>query len=150
VKKLLRGRMKVVLPLLLVLIAGVVYVTMLSGSTTEAKRKVPGDVYVLPKDFVVNLSDGHFARITVALVLAPDGIPAAGPEAGPPPVDGFGALPQEAAVRDIVTDEITGVSSGRLTNADGRLWLKRRLLSAIREHTDVHVLGVLLPDVAVQ
>jgi flagellar basal body-associated protein FliL len=149
-KKLLRGRMKVVVPLLLVLVAGAVYMTMLSGSTTEAKRKVAGDVYVLPKDFVVNLSDGHFAKLTVALVLAPGALPAAGPEAAPAPVEGFGALPQEAVVRDVVTDEITGVSSARLTAADGRRWLKRRLLAAIRDHTDVRVLGVLLPDVAVQ
>ena len=37
-----------------------------------AKPKVEGTVYVLQKEFLVNLADGRFAKLTAALVLAHD------------------------------------------------------------------------------
>ena len=38
----------------------------------EAKPKVDGTVYILGKEFLVNLADGRFAKLTSALVLAHD------------------------------------------------------------------------------
>ena len=37
------------------------------GREAEAKPKVDGTVYVLQKEFLVNLHDGRFAKLTAAL-----------------------------------------------------------------------------------
>ena len=142
----LKSRWKIVVPALLVLLGGM-YMFVLKGSS-EAKGKVDGVVYVLPKEFVVNLKDDHFAKLTVALLLPETPVAAEGE--GAAPVEGFGALEQEAVVRDLITDEVTGETSATLTTARGRKALKKRLLKSIEEHTDVEANGVLLTDVAVQ
>ena len=80
----------------------------------EKPSKIHGDVYVLGKDFLVNLADGHYAKLGVAIVVehgAAVPAEAGGHGAAPPkPPEGYGPLPQEAAVRDIVTDTLTDVS----------------------------------------
>ena len=49
--------------------AGGAYKTVLAKPAKAAKPKVEGAVYVLPKEFLVNLADGRFAKLQVALVL---------------------------------------------------------------------------------
>ena len=44
---------------------------VLAKPPRPAKRKIDGTVYVLPKEFLVNLADGRYAKLDVALVLAP-------------------------------------------------------------------------------
>ena len=144
----LTSRWKIVVPVLLVALGGV-YMFVLKPKPVEAKKKVDGAVYVLPKEFVVNLKDGHFAKLTVALVLPALPVAAEGEAASAPP-DGFGLLPEEAAVRDLVTDELTGDSAKDLISGSGRRAIKRRLLAAIQKKTDVDARAVLLTDVAVQ
>ena len=141
------SRWKIVVPVLVVVLAGL-YMFVLKGAPSEAKKKVDGVVYVLPKEFIVNLKDDHFAKLTLALVL-PE-MPVAEGEGGPTAPEGFGLLPEEAAVRDIVTDEVTGETAHDLTSVKGRRALKRRLLAAIKKHTDVEARDVFLTDVAVQ
>lgn len=142
------GKKKIVIGLTVLIVGG-------GGAYSLAKPKprshdrIQGSVYVLPKDFLLNLSDGRYAKLTVALVLAP-GQSTGASEAGTPPPDGFGALPEEAVVRDIVTNVITNDSGDDLISASGREGIKRRILQAIRSGTDVKVNQVLLPDVAVQ
>jgi|SRR4051794_24350236 len=143
----LKSRWKIVVPVLLAALAGL-YMFVLKGTPVEAKKKVDGAVYVLPKEFVVNLDDGRYAKLTVALVL-PE-LPVAEGEGGAAPPDGFGLLEEEAAVRDIVTNELTGDSAADLISARGRRRLKKHLLEAIHKKTDVEARGVLLTDVAVQ
>src|SRR5262245_34339852 len=73
--------------------------------------KVHGTVYVLPKEFLVNLADGRYAKLQVALVV--EAAAAAGHGGGhgaPVPPDGYGSEPQEAIVRDLITDELTNAS----------------------------------------
>jgi flagellar basal body-associated protein FliL len=139
----LKSRWKIIVPVLVALLVGV-KMFVLKG--TEAKGKVNGVVYVLPREFVLNLKDDHFAKLTVALVL-PEA-PVEGGHGTPP--EGFGILEQEAVVRDLVTDEVTGETAKTLTSTKGRKEIKHRLLKAIEEHTDVEASGVLLTDVAVQ
>ena len=74
---------------------------------------------------------------------------AAGHGAAKPP-EGFGTLPQEAVVRDIVTDNLTNASADQLIERGHRHQLKERIAKAINKHTDVHVEDVLFTDVAVQ
>jgi len=75
---------------------------------------------------------------------------AGGEGGGTPPPDGFGTLPQEAAVRDVVTDVLTGQSGDELISERGREQVKAEILRGIRTRTDVRVNEILLPDVAVQ
>jgi flagellar FliL protein len=140
-----KSKWKIIVPVLVVALVGV---KMFVLKSEVAKGKVDGVVYVLPKEFIVNLKDGHFAKLTVALVLPEAPVAAEGE--GAAPVEGFGPLEQEAVVRDLVTDEITGETARTLTTAKGRKEIKHRLLKAIEEHTDVEANGVLLTDVAVQ
>ncbi len=74
---------------------------------------------------------------------------AANKEAVAPP-DGFGPLPQEAAVRDIVTDTLTDRADKDIIDRAGRARLKDRILKAITTKTDVRAVDVLFTDVAVQ
>jgi flagellar FliL protein len=143
---------KVLIPLVVVLVAALSAKFVLAKPAPVVKQKLDGTVYVLAKDFLLNLSDGRYAKLSVALVLAPgQSTGAAGGEGGgAPPPDGFGTLPQEAAVRDVVTDVVTDQSGDELISEHGREKVKAEILAGIRARTDVKVTAVLLPDVAVQ
>lgn len=144
---------KVLIPLVVIVLAGIAAKFVLAKPPPVVHHKVDGTVYVLPKEFLVNLSDGRYAKLNVALVLdhsQPTAPAAGGHGAAPAPPEGFGTLEQEAVVRDIVTDVVTGQSGDELVSARGRKELKEEILKGIRAHTDVKVHEVLLPDVAVQ
>ena len=142
----------ILIPILL-LAAGAGYKLAL-GQPAEAKPepKVHGSVYVLGKEFLVNLADGHFGKVTVGLVLAHDDTSTAaeghGSEVKPP--EGFGPMTQEAVVRDVITDELTGSEQDELTDRARREELKKEIKKELRRRTDVKVEEVLLTDVTVQ
>jgi flagellar FliL protein len=140
-----KKKLKILVPLVLVLAGGAYKFAL--AKPVPVKKKIEGTVYVLPKDFVINLQDGRYAKLDVALVLEEP--PEAGHEAVKPP-DGFGPLPQEAVVRDIVTDALTDASADDLVSRKGRKEIKERILRAIRKTTDVKADELLLTDVAVQ
>ncbi len=115
------------------------------------KDKIQGSVYVLPSSFLLNLSDGHFAKLTLALVLAPGQSSGAAAAGGSSPSEGgVGTLPEEAVIRDIVTNLMTNESSTTLSEESGRDKVKHEILDAIRQQTDVKVERVLFPDLTVQ
>jgi flagellar basal body-associated protein FliL len=148
----MKGKLKIIVPLVLLLVVGGVYKFVLAKPAAIAKPKVAGEVYVLPKDFLVNLTDGKFAKLGVGLVFD-EGFLAAPPktkEAAPAPPTGYGVLPQEAVVRDIVTDVVTDASAKDLTSRKGREDIKLKILKRLQAQTDVKVHEVLLTDVAVQ
>jgi flagellar FliL protein len=145
----------------LVIIVSVVLVALGGGykfgfakEPEPKKSKIHGDVYVLGKDFLVNLADGHYAKLGIAIVVDHGAaVPAGGGGHGaapPKPPEGYGPLPQEAAVRDIVTDTLTDVDSEELTNGRGRNELKERILKRVKQGTDVPIHEVLFTDVSVQ
>ena len=145
---------KILVPVLLLLLGGV-YKFVLAKPPAEAapKPKVTGTVYVMPKDFLVNLEGGKFAKLGVALVIKHDPAHAAGGGGhgpAPEPPEGYGAEPQEALVRDIITDALTGLEADELTSKAGRKELKKHILEEIHHDTDVHAEDVLFTDVAVQ
>jgi flagellar FliL protein len=133
-------------------LAGGAYKTVLAKPKEKPPEpKVHGTVYVLPKEFLVNLADGRFAKLQVALVV--EAAEAAGGHGGhgaPAPPEGYGAEPQEAIVRDLITDELTNAADHQLIQREGREKIKKKILKSIKEHTDVHVEEVLFPDVTVQ
>ncbi|HMJ01619.1 MAG TPA: flagellar basal body-associated FliL family protein [Conexibacter sp.] len=146
-------RKKILIPLLVVLVAGVAAKFVLAKPPPEVHHKVDGVVYVLPKEFLLNLSDGRYAKLNVALVLdhsQPTAAVAGGHGAAAAPPEGFGTLEQEAVVRDIVTDVVTGTSGDELVSERGRRAIKEEILRELRAHSDVRVHEILLPDVAVQ
>jgi flagellar FliL protein len=145
----MKGKLKFVIPLAVLIVLGGAYKVVLAKPSKEDKPKVDGIVYVLPKEFLVNLSDQHFAKLDVALVLPSSEQPAAA-DGGATPPDGYGALEQEAAVRAVVTDTVTDASAKDLTLRKRRGALRTRVLKAIRARTDVKPNDVLFTDVAVQ
>jgi flagellar FliL protein len=145
---------KKLIPVLVALLAlgGVYKFVIAKPKTAEAKPKVEGTVYILGKEFLVNLADGRFAKLTVALVLAHDDTStvAGGHGAMTKAPEGFGAMSQEAVVRDVITDDLTDIKDADLISREGRVKVKEQILKDLKKHTDVKVEDVLFTDVTVQ
>ena len=144
------AKLKIIVPLLLVLAVGYKFV-LAKPATAEPKPKVEGTLYVLGKEFLVNLAGGRYAKLTVALVVkeGDKSIEAAGGEGASPP-DGYGNMAQEAIVRSDITDVLTDTKDSDLINAEGRHKVQEAILRRIKRTTDVQVEEVLFPDVTVQ
>jgi flagellar basal body-associated protein FliL len=142
----MKRKLKLIVPILVLLLGIGAYKFVLSAPA-ESKAKVKGEVYVLPKEFVVNLAGGRYAKLTVALVLAPGQSSGAG---GTPPAEGFGTLEEEPLVREIVTDNVTGAPPEALTSRDGRHGYERKINQAINRETDVKTHAVAFTDLVVQ
>lgn len=110
---------------------------------------------------LVNLANGQFARVCVALVFGHGYIAShtaevaakasgAGKEGAAKPAEGFGVLPQEPVVRDIITNPLASAGARSPQRAKARERLKRKNKERIAAETDVEVADVLSTDVAVQ
>ena len=143
---------KLILAVIPLLVLGGVYKFVLAKPKAEAKPpKVEGTVYVLGKEFLVNLADGRFAKLTVALVLDPKDSSAVGSGASTAKVpDGFGTMTEEAVVRDVITNDLTDAKDTDLIDRDGRERIKAVILKDLKSQTDVKVDDVLFTDVTVQ
>jgi flagellar FliL protein len=141
---------KIIIILVVVLAGGGFVAKSMFLKPAVAKEKIEGTIYILPKSFTANLKDGRYATLTVALVLAPGQSAGAAGEGAAAPPEGFGTLPEEAAVRDIITNLITDQSSGTLTSDSGREHLKTQILASLKSGTDVKVKEILFTDLAVQ
>jgi len=116
------------------------------------KEKVKGTIYLMPKEFLLNLRDGRYAKVAIALDLAPgqsDGASAEGSSSGSGE-SAVGTLPEEPMVREIVTDVITGQNGSSLETGSARRAIQKEIAADIRKQTDVKVIGVLIPDLTVQ
>ena len=139
----MKKKLKFILPLLVLVIAGGAYKTVLAKPAPAPKPKVDGTVYVLGQSFLINLQDGRFAKVTAALVLPPGALPAA--------KEGTAAkLDEEPVVRSIITADVTNAKDATLIVARRREALEKRILKDIRAKTDVKVTDVLFTDVTVQ
>lgn len=151
----MKSKLKFIVPVLLIALGGV-YKFVLAKPAPEPKHKIHGEVYVLPKDFLLNIKGGRFAKLGVALVFkegftaAPAGGGHGGEGAAPAPPEGYGILTQEPVVRSIVTDVVTNSSMKTLTTKKGRKHITEDILKRIGKETDVKADEVLLTDVAVQ
>lgn len=145
---------KLLIALVALIAVGAAYKLVLAKPhDAEAKPKVDGSVYVLGKEFLVNLKDGRFAKLTVALVLSHDDTSTAATgsdHAATQLPEGYGAMSQEAVVRSIVTDDLTDVRDTDLIDAGARAKMQARILKDVRARTDVKVEKVMFPDVTVQ
>lgn len=148
------SKLKIILPIIILVIGLLAGKTFLAKAPAEAapKPKVEGEVYILPKDFLVNLKDGRFAKLNVGLILEHGYLAeaTAGAGHGAKPPEGYGTLPQEAIVRDIVTDALTGAGASELIVKKKREHLKEQITEDIKAKSDVKLEEIILTDVAVQ
>jgi flagellar basal body-associated protein FliL len=148
--------MKKLLPVIVAVLAlGGAYKFVLAKPAAAPKPKphVEGKIYILGKEFLVNLADGRFAKLTVALLLKEDDTSAAAAaegEGATKPPDGFGTMAQEAVVRDVITNDLTDAKDNSLVDREGREKLKAKILKDLKKKTDVKVEEVLFTDVTVQ
>jgi flagellar basal body-associated protein FliL len=142
----MKKKLKFIIPIVLVLFGGV-YKTVLAKPAKLPKPKIAGTVYVMPKEFLLNMADGRYAKLDVSLVLDKSEVV---PTAEGSTNDNYGALPQEPAVRDVITNIVTDSPSNDLIQRSGREKLKKLILKGIRQSTDVKVGEILFTDVAVQ
>jgi len=115
------------------------------------KDKIKGIVYVMPQTFLLNLADGRYAKLSVALELAPGQSDGASAEGGSSSSgETAGTLPEEPVVREIVTNAVTDQNGESLVSTSGRRAVKEQILKEIKQQTDVKVDAVLFPDLTVQ
>lgn len=146
---------KIIIPVVLLVLGGV-YKFVLAKPAPVPKPKIEGEVYIMPKDFLINLKSGRFAKLNAALVLKhgylEEAVAAAsggGHEATTPPA-GYGTLPQEAVVRAIITDALTDIPSSRLEKVKSRMKVQKGVLERIHKETDVEAEDVMFTDLAIQ
>ena len=149
---------KKLVPVIVILVAlGGAYKFVLAkpaAKAEEPKPKVHGTVYMLEKEFLVNLHEGRFAKLQVGLILAHDDVSTVaaggGHGGGATPPEGYGPMLQEGVVRDVITDTLTDAEDKELVEAEGRHHLKEKILKGIKKYTDVKVEHVIFSDITVQ
>jgi flagellar basal body-associated protein FliL len=145
---------KIVPVIVLLAVLGGVYKFVLAKPAPAApKPHVEGTVYMLQKEFLVNLADGRFAKMQIGLVLDHEDtstVAAGGHGAAASPPEGYGAMTQEGVVRDVITGVLTDAKDNELIAAKGREHLKEEILKELKAHTDVKVEHVLFSDLTVQ
>jgi hypothetical protein len=93
--------------------------------------KVRGTVYILSDDVLVDLAGGGYATITVGLRV----------QSGTDTAES-----QTGVIRDVLTNDLTGIDRRELLERERRDLLKLKLARDIRKHTDVELDEVLLTD----
>ena len=138
----MKAKLKFIIPIPIVLVVlAAAYMFLLAPKKTAAKPpKVDGTLVPLTGDFVVNLAGGHYGKLSVAVLMS-----------SPPPVTtGAVALPEDAAVRAVITDELTNLDPAELTDRTSRHDLLAHLVQALKQRTDEPITKVLFTDLAVQ
>jgi flagellar FliL protein len=136
-----KKKILIAVPVLLLVLGGV-YKMVLAPKPEPVKKKIEGAVVPLQKEFLLNLNGGRYAKVSVALVM-PEAPPVAEGAAAPP-------LEQEAAVRAVVTDRLTGLDASFLIERPRRHELLDEIRKAIDKTTDEEVDEVLFTDITVQ
>ena len=144
----MKGKLKIILPVLLLVLAGGggAYKFLLSGGGSGKKAappKVAGELLPLAPDFTVNLDGGHYGKVTVALEME-GAIPKAAEGAT------TATLKENAVVRSIVTNDLTGLTTDELIQRGTREKLLKDILKDLQSQTDEKVTHVNFTDVVVQ
>jgi flagellar FliL protein len=141
---------KILIPLIVVVVAVIGFAGYsFAMPKNTPKVKVSGTIYVLPKQFTLNLRGGQYATLTVGLLLAPGQTVGVASTTNPPPT-GFGSLTEEAVIRAIITNDVTDQPESALVTESGRKTLESKILSDIHSQTDTDVTNIYFTDVAVQ
>jgi flagellar protein FliL len=143
----MKKKKKLMVALVFVVVLGLAgaYETVLKATPVKADPKIVGTLVELVDPFTVNLAGGHYGRVSVALLLT---------KAPAPTLDSSGAnvimLPENDAVRAIITNDLTGIPSNNLVERAPRQKLLVEILRDLKKSTDEPVTEVLFTDLAVQ
>jgi flagellar basal body-associated protein FliL len=145
-----KGKLKLILPVILLLAigGGAAYWFVLAPpakAKKAVKPKVNGSLFALSPEFVVNLTDGHYGKVTVALLLAAD--PTAkdlNPNATTP------TLVEDPVIRATITNDLTGIPSTTLIQRRPRQRLLAQILHDLHHASDEQIRAVMFTDVVVQ
>jgi flagellar FliL protein len=142
---------KLIIALPLLLIVGFLGYKMFGPKPPVPKMKVEGVLAKMDPEFMINLSDGRFAKMTVALQLdekdpLAEEMAAGGGHGGGAETP---AHPQNDVLRAIVTDEFTGQPASSLLDSTQRSLRLKELKKRINQQTDAKVNEVLLTDITV-
>jgi len=143
----MKGKLKIILPVLLLVLVGGggAYKFVIAGGGSGKKApppKVAGELLPLSPDFTINLDGGHYGKVSVALEME-GGIPKAAEGAAP-------SLKENAVVRSIVTNDLTGLTTDELIQRQTREKLLDNILKDLQSQTDEQVTHVFFTDVVVQ
>ena len=139
----MKKKLIIILPVVLLLVAGVAYKKVLAKKPVVAKPKIAGELVQLTPEFVVNLAGGRYGKLTVALQMK-EPIAVAKDATGPPQPK------QNDVVRAVITDTLTGVPAETIVSRVGRHAVLQRILKNLRLKTDEKIADVYFTDVAVQ
>ncbi|HVW90100.1 MAG TPA: flagellar basal body-associated FliL family protein [Gaiellaceae bacterium] len=139
----MKKKLMILVPVLLLVAAGGSYEMVLKPKPKPVVKKIDGSLVSLGDPFTLNLASGHYGRVTVSVVVAPTALPAA---------EGTDAvsLPENDALRAIVTDDLTGIASSRLIDRTARHAVEATVLKDLKKSTDEPITQVLFTDIAVQ
>ena len=137
-----KKKLLIIGPIVLLLVVGVAYKKVLAPKPAHVKLKIEGHLLALDPEFVINLAAGRYAKLSVAVLTKDAPVPQ---HVGEAPM-----LAQNAAVRSIITDELTGVSAERLTSKAGRKQILVEIKQRIHKSTDEHIDSLYFTDIAVQ
>jgi flagellar basal body-associated protein FliL len=138
---------------LLAIVAFVVLIVVAGGYEEVLKAapikpppmKVNGTLVQLTTPFTINLAGGHYGLVTVALLMT---------TAPAPTLDSSGDnvinLPENAVVRAIITNDLTGIDPSQLIDRAPRQQLLQEILTDLKTETDEPVTRVMFTDLAVQ
>src|SRR5581483_1523864 len=107
----MKKKLMIVVPILLVVLGGA-YKMVLAPKPASAKEKIQGSLLELSPEFIVNLAGGRYGKLSVAVLLG-----------SPPPKSAEGTVPtlkQDAAVRAVITDTLTGANADELISRTAR------------------------------
>jgi hypothetical protein len=139
----MKDKLKFIIPIPIVLgVLFAAYTMLLAPKPAAAKTKITGTLLPLTAPFIINLADDRYGKLSVSLLLT---------KAPPPSTTGLPVtLPEDSAVRAIITDELTGVQPSQLITRSSRNALLAAVLKRIKKTTDEPVTQVLITDLAVQ
>jgi len=139
-----KKKLMIALPLLVILAAGGAYETVLKPKPKVVVPKVNGTLVSLGEAFTLNLAGGHYGRLSVSVLVT---------KAPAPTATSTGTtliLPENDAVRAIVTNDLTGLDASRLIDRPSREALAAEILRDLKKSTDEPVTKVLFTDLAVE
>jgi flagellar basal body-associated protein FliL len=138
-----KKKLLILVPIILLLSAGGAYEMVLKPKPKVVVPKIKGTLVELTDPFTINLAGGHYGRLSVAVLLT------TAPAVAPDSTTGV-TLPENDAVRSIITDDLTGIDANRLISRSERHALLAKILADLKKSTDEPVTEVLFTDVAVQ
>ena len=128
-------------PVLLLVVAGVGYKMVLAPKPVVEKKKIEGTLVALSPEFVINLAGGRYAKLSVSVLSS---VPPVAHEGG------AAELEQAAAIRSVITDDLTGIAAEKLVDRTARSALLLQIVKDLKKGTDEDITRVFFTDIAVQ